>query len=72
MTLQIRVDAHDVPHAFEQDPESGQFTAYNDDLRVMAIGQTREEAEARFVEAVEDLVTQELSAGRPLPEPLRG
>lgn len=38
---------------FEVDSGSGEVTAFNDDLRIMAIGKDREEATARFHEALQ-------------------
>lgn len=47
---------------FEVDSESGEVTAYNDDLRIMTIGKNREEASARFhdvFQARADLISDE-------------
>lgn len=46
----------DIPIFFETD-ESGEVTAYNDDLRIMAIGPDEETAAAKFRDALAALDT---------------
>lgn len=67
MQLHIDVDLDAIPFQIEVDPETGQVTAFNDDIRVMAIGRDEEEAHDRFKIAVVALAEAEIAAGRPLP-----
>lgn len=70
MVLRLNINLDNVPFTMEQDPDTGQVTARNDDLRVMAIGRDKSEAAARFQVALAALARQEVEAGRPLPEAL--
>lgn len=65
MGVEINLSA--VPVDFEVDEETGEVTAYNDELRVMAVGSTRADAESRFRSALERLLYYELTHERPLP-----
>jgi len=65
MGVEINLSA--VPVDFEIDEESGEVTAFNDELRVMAVGSTRDEAESRFRIALERLLYYEFTHERPLP-----
>ena len=68
--MDIHIDYEAILVSFESD-ESGETTAFNDDLGVMAIGPDEETARARFHAALTRQVAHELSQGRPLPDPLR-
>ena len=46
------------PPSFEQDEETGEWTAYNDDLRVVAAGSTTQEAMTRYYECAVLLLQQ--------------
>ena len=66
-SLHITLDLQEVPVEYEYDPGSGDVTAFNNDLRVMAIGRSPAEAEAKFIQALMYRVLAELRAGRALP-----
>lgn len=68
--VDIHIDHEKVPVSYETDP-SGEITAYNDDLGVMAVGPDRPTAAARFREALAYQLAVDLSEGRPLPSSLR-
>ena len=63
----VEIDLSAVPLDFESDEETGEVTAYNDELRIMAVGSTRAEAESRFRSALERLLYYEFTHKRPLP-----
>lgn len=65
------IEFKDVPVSIETDPETGQVTVYNDDLRVMAIGNDEDTARRRFLDALEAQVRRDLNSGRPLDPHLR-
>jgi hypothetical protein len=68
MDLHIDVDLQAIPREFERDEETGEVTAYNDDLRVMAVGADKAEASARFEQSVAALAQHEIAQGRKLPD----
>lgn len=70
ISVEINVDIDSVPHQLERDAETGQFLAFNDELRVAATGADEAEASANFRSAVETLVRNEVAAGRAIPAPL--
>ena len=69
MTFRIEFDG--VPVTVERDPETGEVTAYNDDLRVMAVASDEETARQRFLDALAIQVRRDLNTGRPLHPRLR-
>jgi hypothetical protein len=69
--ISVLFDLSDIPVAYEYDPESGEVTASNDDLRILAVGSTPREAEERFLEALARWLQTEIRAGKALPVPLR-
>lgn len=68
MDLHIDVDLDAIPRDYERDEDTGEVTAFNDDLRVMAVGVTDAEADAKFNEAVQALAQHEIASGRRLPD----
>ena len=69
--ISVLFDLSDIPVAYDYDRESGEVTAYNDDLRILAVGSTPGEAEERFVVALTRWLQTEIRAGKPLPDPIR-
>ena len=69
--MQIAIEVEGVPVSVEIDPKTGQVTAYNDDLRVMAIAHDEATARQRFLRALELQVRRDLKSGRPLNPHLR-
>lgn len=65
MGVEINLDA--VPVDFETDEDSGEVTAFNDEVRVMAVGSTRAEAERKFREALASMLFHEFTHERPIP-----
>jgi predicted RNase H-like HicB family nuclease len=63
----IEIDLDAVPVDFEVDEHSGEVTAFNDEARVMAVGQTKAEAEHNFREALSALLFFEFNHERPMP-----
>jgi len=70
-SFKLTIDLREVPVEFEYDAESGDVTAFNDDLRVMAVGATPAEAESRFHEALVYWFVEELRTGNVLPGLIR-
>lgn len=68
--LEIRIRYEDIPIYYEVDG-SGEVTAYNDDLRIMAVGPDTPTATANFRDALTFQVAEDLAHGRPLPMQLR-
>jgi hypothetical protein len=69
--LGVRIEFNSVPVSYETDAETGEVTAYNDDLRVMAIGADEQTARERFFAALRLQVRRDLIGGRPLHPRLR-
>ena len=69
--LELRLALRNVPYEYAYDTDSGEVTAFNDELRIMAIGSTPDEAEARFQIALVHWLIAELRAGNALPVFLR-
>ncbi len=69
--VRLDLDVVGIPVEFEYDRASGEVTAYNDELRVMAIGRTPPEAEASFRSAVVALLVEAIATGSPVPASLR-
>lgn len=69
--LSVRLDLSDIPVEYEYDHESGEVSAFNDDLRILAIGSTPREAEVKFLEALARWLQTEFRSGKGLPEPIR-
>jgi predicted RNase H-like HicB family nuclease len=67
----VQLDLTDIPVEYEYDPESGEVSAFNDDLRILAIGSTPGEAEHRFLEALARWLETEFRSGKGLPDPIR-
>lgn len=67
----FRIEFEGVPVFIETDPETGEVTAFNDDLRVMAVGKDEHTARRRFLDALGAQVTRDLNRGRPLDPHLR-
>ena len=67
--LQLRVVLRDFPMELEYDEESGEVTAFNDDLRIMAVGTSPSDAKARFEDALMQWLLEEIRLG--LPEAIR-
>lgn len=59
-SLSADLDVTGIPFELQYDSESGEVTAFNDDLRVAAVGSTPAEAEEKFRLAVLALVVQEV------------
>ena len=70
-SVHVTIDLHELPVEYEYDQESGDVTAFNDDLRVMAVGSTPAEAEARFHDALVFWFLEELRSGKALPSFVR-
>jgi hypothetical protein len=69
--VDIHIDVGAIPVVLESDADSGEVTAFNDALNVMAVGTTAEDARSRFHAALVEKVTWDLARGRPLPDLLR-
>jgi predicted RNase H-like HicB family nuclease len=69
--LSVRLDLADIPVEFEYDRDSGEVSAFNDDLRILAVGSTPQEAEQRFLEALTRWLQTEFRSGKGLPDPIR-
>jgi predicted RNase H-like HicB family nuclease len=69
--MTVTLDLPAVRHLTVQDPETGNWIASNDSLRVSASGSTKAEAEAHFSEALVALVNYCLQQGLVLPPALR-
>ena len=69
--MTVTLDLPAVRHLTIQDPETGNWIASNDSLRVSASGATEAEAEAHFSEALVALVNYCLQQGIALPPALR-
>ena len=67
--LSLEVTLLDVPVQLEYDEETGEVTAYNDALRIMAVGTTPADARARFDAALLRWMEEELRTN--MPEPIR-
>ena len=67
----FKIEFEGVPVSIETDPETGEVTAYNDDLRVMAIAKDADTARRRFLDALGAQVRRDLNRGRPLNPHLR-
>jgi hypothetical protein len=65
------IEIHGVPVTLETDPDTGEVTAYNDALRVMAVGADEAQARRHFDEALRAQVKRDLNSGRPLHPNLR-
>lgn len=70
MRLDINLDLSDIPFETTVD-DDGAVTAYNDDLQVVATGDTGDEAAGNFQTAVAELIDYCLTTGAPLPDLLR-
>jgi hypothetical protein len=68
MNLHIEVDVAAIPRRYETDGDTGEVTAFNDDLRIMAVGQDAAEADVHFNSAVVSMAEHEIARGRGLPE----
>jgi hypothetical protein len=69
--LSVQLDLTDIPVEYEYDRDSGEVSAFNDDLRILAIGSTPREAEQRFLEALARWLQTEFRSGKGLPDPIR-
>lgn len=69
--LSVRLDLADIPVEYEYDRDSGEVSAFNDDLRILAVGSTPQEAEQRFLEALARWLQTEFRSGKGLPDPIR-
>lgn len=67
----VQLDLTDIPVEYEYDRDSGEVSAFNDDLRILAIGSTPREAEQRFLEALARWLQTEFRSGKGLPETIR-
>lgn len=67
----VQLDLTDIPVEYAYDRESGEVSAFNDDLRILAIGSTPREAEQRFLEALARWLQTEFRSGKGLPDPIR-
>jgi hypothetical protein len=63
----VKLDLTDVPLEYAYDRVSGEVSAFNDDLRVHAIGSTPAQAEQRFREALARRLQIEFRSGNGLP-----
>jgi predicted RNase H-like HicB family nuclease len=70
-SFEFTIDLQDVPYEYAYDLDSGDVTAFNDDLRVMAVGSSVAEAEENFRVALRHWLLAELLGGRALPERIR-
>jgi hypothetical protein len=62
----VRVDFRDVPFELERSPEGG-YIAFNDDLQIVAHGETEAGAEASFKASVRELIRYCAQEKLPLP-----
>lgn len=69
--LSVRLDLADIPVEYEYDRNSGEVSAFNDDLRILAVGSTPQEAEQRFLEALARWLQTEFRSGKGLPDQIR-
>lgn len=69
--ISVLFDLSDIPVEYTYDADSGEVTAFNDDLRILAVGTNPREAEERFLEALARWLQTEIRAGKPLPDPIR-
>lgn len=67
----VQLDLTDIPVEYEYDQVSGEVTAFNDDLRILAVGSTPAEAEHRFLEALARWLQTEFRSGKGLPDTIR-
>jgi predicted RNase H-like HicB family nuclease len=70
MRLDINLDLSDIPFDTSV-AEDGSVTTYNDELQVVATGDSGDEAAGNFQTAVAELIDFCLTSGAPLPDLLR-
>lgn len=70
MRLAINVELSGIPFETSVD-DNGSVTAYNDELQVVAAGDSPREAASNFQAAVAELIDYCLTTGAPLPDLLR-
>lgn len=70
MALSTPMRLEDVPYELQRSEEGG-FVAFNDDLRIAALGATEDEAAKSFRHSVGELVALCVERKLPIPEQLQ-